>query len=421
MIRRASASRRRNRLWLLEAECLRDPLGGVLSVHEGQITARRGQIGVAHPLHHLARVRVADHGAAEGVTQIVEAEILPHARRPQSGAVALLQGLVADVLAAWRTEDEIFVRREVFALTEAGEPLRYLLGHRHCALRPALRRRRLALGPVFTDVDRATSEVDVPPAQREQLPHPQSGERGRVEDRRVLLGLRRPDQGQHLLRAQHVDLRGAAHPRALDHVGGVAGQAVNLHRSLEDRAKADEILLAGPVRAAIAADPELDLFRRDRLDLPIPELAVENADHVAVVAQGRRLAVAHLLAVVQPLLSGIAEGPPRPHHAGQRSLPRLRQQLVQMRLRRRFREVALGRRGLLRPGPSDPFLHLPPVWQAVFRVPDTAALSLAQRDVPGDRLWPWLAHRPTILARFRDKFRDKVSISSQAPIGNMAI
>jgi hypothetical protein len=67
------------------------------------------------------------------------------------------------------------------------------------------------------------------------------------------------------------------------------------------------------------------------------------------------------------------------------------------------------------------FLHLPSVRQAVFRVPDAAALSLALGDVSGDRLWPWLAHRPTILARFRDKVRDKVSISSQTPTQNMAI
>ncbi len=64
-----------------------------------------------------------------------------------------------------------------------------LLGHRDGAFGAALGRRRLAVGPVLADVDRAAAEVDVAPAQRQQLAHPQASEGGRVEDRGVLFVL----------------------------------------------------------------------------------------------------------------------------------------------------------------------------------------------------------------------------------------
>ena len=63
----------------------------------------------------------------------------------------------------------------------------------------ALRRRH---GPVRErplDADRALLEVDVPPAQRDELTAPQADERGGEEQRGVLLGRRRPRERVDLL------------------------------------------------------------------------------------------------------------------------------------------------------------------------------------------------------------------------------
>lgn len=65
---------------------------------------------------------MADHGAAEGVAQVVEAEVLTQVHFSQRRAVALLQGPVADVLAARRAEDEIVLGGEVVTLAETRQP-----------------------------------------------------------------------------------------------------------------------------------------------------------------------------------------------------------------------------------------------------------------------------------------------------------
>jgi len=235
----------------------------------------------------------------------------------------------------------------------------------------------------------------------------------------ALLG--RPDERQDLLGAQHVDLRRAAHPRSLDDISRVARQPVDLHRPLEDRAEADEVLLTGPIGAAVAAHPELDVLRGDRLDLAIAKLADEDADHVAVVAHRRGLAVADVLAVGEPLLRGVAEGLAGLHHPRERPLASLGQQLVQMGRRLRLGEVTIGRRGLLRPGWTEPLLLLPTIWQPVLRVPDAAAFSLALKDVSRD--WARLrrAHLPPIVACFRDKFGTKFRDCANTHLANMAI
>src|SRR6188472_64890 len=387
-------------LGLLQAECLRDSLGSILAVNESEVTPGRRQVCVPHPLHDLPRVGVSNHGAAEGVAEVVETEVLAQVCRPESGAVTLLQGLVADVLAACRTKDKIVVGGEVIALAESRQTFGDLLGHRHGSLGPALRRRRLTLGPVLADVDCAAGEIHVAPAQRQQLAHSQTGEGRRMEDRCVLIRLRRPDECQDLFGAQHVDLRRATNSRALNEIGGVAGQAIDLHRPLEDRAEADEVLLPRPVGAAVAADPEVDVLGRDRLDLAFAELADEDAGHVAVVAESGRLAVADVLAVGKPLVGGVSEGLAGLDQPRQGAVARLAQQLVQVRLGLAFREVAVGWRGLLGPGQPEPLLLLPAVRQPELGVPDNPTLPLALEDMAGDRVGRWLSHRSRILARF---------------------
>lgn len=148
----------------------------------------------------------------------------------------------------------------------------------------------------------------------------------------------------------------------------------------------------------------VDVLGRDRLDLAFAELAVENADHVAVVAHRGRLAVADVLAVGEPLGRRVREGLAGFDHAGKRAIAHLAEQLVQMRLRLAFREVAVGRRGLLGPRwPEPPFL-LAPIRQPVLRVPDRTALPLTLEDVTGDRAGRWLSHRSPNSSAFRDQF-----------------
>src|SRR5258708_21853987 len=87
-------SSRSGRLSLLETERFGDSLGGVLAVDEREIAPRRRQISVAHPLHHLMGVGVADHSAAEGMAEVVEAEILCQSSFLSCGAVRGLQRLL---------------------------------------------------------------------------------------------------------------------------------------------------------------------------------------------------------------------------------------------------------------------------------------------------------------------------------------
>jgi hypothetical protein len=68
---RAPASGLRNRgRRLLEPERFGNSLRRVLAIDEGEVAPSRRQVGMAHPLHDLAGVGVADHGAAEGVAEI---------------------------------------------------------------------------------------------------------------------------------------------------------------------------------------------------------------------------------------------------------------------------------------------------------------------------------------------------------------
>src|SRR5262249_49468027 len=88
---------------------------------------------------------------------------------------------------------------------------------------------------------------------------------------------------------------------------------IDLARSLHDRGKDRQRLVAGAVRQTLArlphlaGSPLLDSRRRDRVDPHLAELCDELASHRAVVAQRRRLAVAVFLYVAQPLVDRLAE------------------------------------------------------------------------------------------------------------------
>src|SRR5436305_504249 len=78
------------------------------------------------------------------------------------------------------------------------------------------------------------AEVDVAPAQRQQLAEPQSSERGGEEDRRVLLGGRSADQRHDLLRREHLEIAAALQRWLLDLSCRVHRQPPDLLRALED-------------------------------------------------------------------------------------------------------------------------------------------------------------------------------------------
>src|SRR5215211_7599056 len=122
-----------------------------------------------HPLHDLPRIGGADRVAAEGVAEVVEAQVTK-ASLLERGLVAVAELVPGEMAAFDSAEDEIVVGSELVALAEGGESFRDLLGHRDSALLAALRRIDSAIGEALADVDRAIGEVHVPPAQGEQLP-----------------------------------------------------------------------------------------------------------------------------------------------------------------------------------------------------------------------------------------------------------
>jgi len=86
-------------------------------------------------------------------------------------------------------EHEIVGCREHRPLADPGEFLRRLVSERDRAALAALWTRLLTRRVAALDVDALRLEVDVPPAQRERLAHPQSGEAGHDHERCVLFVL----------------------------------------------------------------------------------------------------------------------------------------------------------------------------------------------------------------------------------------
>jgi hypothetical protein len=107
------------------------------------------------------------------------------------------------------TEDEVVVAGEVLAAAERVHRDHRLIRERDATPAMALGAVLLALDVVALHVHDAVGEVDVPPAQREQLTHPQAGERRRQDDGPQQHVRRLSRDGMHLLDAQDVEVVGA--------------------------------------------------------------------------------------------------------------------------------------------------------------------------------------------------------------------
>ena len=89
--------------------------------------------------------------------------------------------------AGYAREDEVVVGRPALALTEPGERGNDVWGYRHRAPFAALGAREVALAEACRNADRRVGEVDVAPAQRDELAAAQAGECRGEEDRCVLI------------------------------------------------------------------------------------------------------------------------------------------------------------------------------------------------------------------------------------------
>lgn len=93
----------------------------------------------------------------------------PKACSLQGPVVAAAKGERIQVLAHLRAEDEIVVAREVVALLELAKHIDQLGHHRHASDALALRDLLAAVRVIAPDVDQAADEINLLPAQRQQL------------------------------------------------------------------------------------------------------------------------------------------------------------------------------------------------------------------------------------------------------------
>ena len=257
-----------------------------------------------------SRIGLGDHPCSEGMPQVVEAQ------RAQAGTtdrreVAPAQGAAVLERAGRTDEDQVVVSRPPPAPPESGKRGRDVRRHRHGPHLARLRGGELALGVAGAHADHLAGEVDVAPAQSEQLAAAQAGERSGEEDRGVLLGRGRADQRHHLLGREHLDVTAAARRRLRDVGGRVQPQAIELARPLEDAVHQNERLRARARRPGDTREPALDHRRRDRLDRLLAEDRKQLRAHERAVARDRRgLALAVVLDVAQPLGGRVGEVTP---------------------------------------------------------------------------------------------------------------
>ena len=144
---------------------------------EVQVAHRGLDVGVAHPLLDAADVGLGDHPGAERVAQVVEAQ------RAQTGArqgrlVAAAQRRRVEVVATLAGEDDVVIANPVLPATEMRQPRGDVGREGHRADLAGLGRGPVAVVEAGAHADGAAGEVDVAPAQCEQLAHAQARERG---------------------------------------------------------------------------------------------------------------------------------------------------------------------------------------------------------------------------------------------------
>ena len=267
-------------------------------------------------------------------------------RRPEGGAlqrglVAAGEGRAVEVAARDAREDEVVVGRPVLAVGEPGEGGRDVGCHRDRADVAALRRREAAAGEGPADAHARGGEVDVSPAESDELAAAEAGERGREEDRRVLLGLGRPDEGPDLLGGEDLDGGRLAEAGLLDVGHRVVAELVDPTSAFEHAVEDREDLGLRSVADRQGRLPRLDALGREVLEAQGAESGQQvRPDDRAVVDDRGGLAVEVELDVAQVLVAGVGERGAGADHAGERSRARLREDVVEPGLRRALRVVA---------------------------------------------------------------------------------
>jgi hypothetical protein len=190
------------------------------------------------------------------------------------------------------------------------------------------------VGVAGADADGLEREVDVAPAEREQLAHPEAGEGGREEDRSVLGRVRVADERQDLLGRVDVDRDAAPARLLLDAGHRVRRQPVLLASALqhpmEDREQLVDRAVAEATLAHELGSPGVDPGRRDVLEREPTESRDEmRSNRAAVVVERGPLALAVELDPTQEVVAGLRERDAGAVLAGQHAPARGREQLVQ--------------------------------------------------------------------------------------------
>ena len=293
-------------------------------------------------------------------------------------------------------EDEISFRHEPLALAELRErPPRHLLHHRHLATAAALGRSLLARREVAPHVQLLPLEVDVGPAQGEQLADPEPGQGAGHVQRRVLLGLRRPRERHHLLVVERLDARAAIRGRSttVESAGLRASPWTRIAR-LKIPWRVTRYFWS--VRFEILRSATTCPFQRSIIcgvtsstRMPPNVGSAPCCGSPARSSAGRH----------GPTRRSGGTRPRRPRSAYPseqrpgRVPRRLIEDVAQPVLGGSLREVAGLRPAAPRPGWSDPLLRLAPVSEAVLRVPDGTALALHAEDVTAHRSPRLRVHR----------------------------
>lgn len=157
--------------------------------------------------------------------------------RSPARRVASPQGAWVEVAAEGGGEDGVLVAGLQLAAGEARELVGDLVDHGDDADLAGLRGDDLAVGEVAAHADGLAGEVDVAPAQREQLAAPQTGQSGGEDDGGVLVVGGATDDGVDLLTRTHVVVAGVADGVALDAVDRVGGDELAALRVPHDRAE----------------------------------------------------------------------------------------------------------------------------------------------------------------------------------------
>jgi hypothetical protein len=105
----------------------------------------------------------------------------------------------------------------------------------------------VAVAVAGAHADRGEAEVDVAPAQREQLAHAEAGQCGGEEDRAVLVRLGRAHEREDLLKRIDVDVRATHDGLSVNVAHRVLAQSPDAAGALEDAVQQDEQLVDGAV------------------------------------------------------------------------------------------------------------------------------------------------------------------------------